>query len=296
MKFENPTYNNPASSAGRQEKPAFNLNNLKTRITDFYKHHKTETDFSNQYKEFESHLAQEYPAEAQVIMVLCELQAFTKVQKRLLETVDEDDEEILAERRRMMIDLTQWQSLVTDFLINLEDQNLARSFWREAADIYRLFSEGWTISGIQRGVTGQVGIYKALKYLGLDPRLSIPPEDAFIKADLWVSRPGGETSVQVKHTKDVNSVLVEFTGEVAYPSNLVEHNGEFSHLSSADVDKMVHVAGPCRQKSNEGQPRKVRALKISAPPGSFYAYTGEPHPDFIVALKAELANYFTLPE
>lgn len=250
-------------------------------------------EFDKKYKELRERFIKENPEEAITIETLFGLKDLAEADTEL-NVLRQKKEKIEPEKlKQLMRDLTEWQFTTTFLIIHAgHDRKFADTFWSECSNLYKLFS-GRKIRGRKKGIVGQVGVYRLMEYLGLKPKLSHPDEDAFEKADLWVSYPksGEVMSVQTKYTARTPKPILMSTDEISYPSILRYEEKKDIYISQKDMHEMLHLKEKCQSKA-ERSGKNVVALYLACPEGSFDGLTGEPTPEFLAKIEPEIKKYF----
>jgi hypothetical protein len=264
------------------------LGQLKSQILELYRQYKDAADFNEKYQNLKQEFIKNYPEYAEVIEAIFDVKDVAEIETQL---VLNKEKKIKIEREKlkeMMRDLTQWHFLVTHLLIDNQDKSFAISFWSELGVIYKSFSNK-PLKGIRKGIIGQVGVYKVFKKLGFNPKIAHPDEDAFEKMDLLVSLPTAETAVQTKYTERVKQPLI-IKDNIDYPSVLLERLEQETYISHYDIEQMIRLRESCRRKTNRTG-KKVEALYLAIPEGSFDPDTGEPTEEFLKQIEPEIRKY-----
>lgn len=264
------------------------LGRIKAKILEFYFNNKGAADFDEKYHNLKQEFIRNYPEEAEVIEAIFDIKYVDEIEKELILSKEQKKKIEPEKLKEMMRDLTRWQFLVTHLLSQNQDKSFAISFWSEIGTIHKLFSDR-PLRGRKKGIIGQVGVYKTLKKFGLQPQIAHPDEDAFEKMDLSISLPTAEAAIQTKYTERVKQPLV-IKDDVDYPSVFLEKIDKETYISHYDIEQMMRLCESCRKKSARTG-KKIEALYLAIPEGSFDPDSGEPTEEFLKQIEPEIKKY-----
>lgn len=264
------------------------LSRIRNKILELHRQSLEIEDFNKNYTELKEGFIKEYPDEAETIAAIFDIKSVLEAQREL-EIAREQKKRIEREKlKELMRNLTEWHFLVTHLFTCIQDKSVAASFWTELSQISKIFSDK-SLRGIRKGIIGQVGVYKTLKKFGLQPKIAHPDEDAFEKMDLSVSSPLAETAIQTKYTEKIQQPLV-IKDDIDYPSVFLEKLDSQTYLSHYDIEQMMRLRESCRKKSARIG-KKIEALYLAIPEGSFDPDTGEPTEKFLKQIEPEIKKY-----
>lgn len=244
--------------------------------------------FDGKYAELKEEFIKINPGEAEIIEAFFEIKSLAEAQKEIQSFKDKGKKIEREKLKELMRDLTEWQFLMTHLLTQFKDKSSAAIFWSELGSLYKFFS-GESLRGHKKGVIGQIGVYKTLEKFGLRPKIAHPDEDAFEKMDLSVSLPTAETAIQTKYTERIKQPLV-IKDDIDYPSVLLEKLDKETYISHYDIEQMMRLRESCRKKSARTG-KKIEALYLAIPEGSFDPDTGEPSEEFLKQIEPEIRQY-----
>jgi len=273
------------------------LGKIKEQIVELKKS-SSATDFREKYGQLRNRLIKESPDYSLTITALFEIGEMAQAEKRLFALNQEGRKRIRIEGRsekirRLVRSLTESQFTLTHLLIQLEKHpEFVQSFWSEAGEIYRLFSEK-SFKGCKKGIIGQAGVYHLMDYFGLKPKISHPDEDAFDKTDLWLSYPGSKEALalQTKYTQRTDRPIFLSTDEIDYPGTFIRNYAKEKdiHISHKDIDEMMHLKQTFKHKPTIG-------FYFACPDGSFDGLTGKPKEKFLREVQPEIEKHFKRQE
>lgn len=277
------------------------LGKMKEQIVNLEKY-SSQPNFGEKYRQLRDQLIKENPDCSLMITALFEIGEMAQAEKRLSVLKEKRKEGTRikgrGEKIRQLIrSLTEGQFTLTYFLIQLEDQpEFAQSFWTEAGELYRLFSQE-SFKGYKKGIIGQTGVYHLMNHFGLKPKISHPDEDAFDKTDLWLSYPGSKEALalQTKYTQRTDKPIFLSTEEISWPSIL--HYGKEKHIyiSHKDIHEMMHLKQTCEAITSLKHKPTI-GFYFACPDGSFDGLTGKPKEKFLREVQPEIEKHFKRQE
>jgi len=194
--------------------------------------------------------------------------------------------------RKSMRELTEWQFTITHFILKAgKNEKLAESFWSECDKLNSLFSDR-PFQLYQKGIIGQVGIYKMMEHFGLNPEMAHPNEDAFKKTDLKVHFPGDNPNpVQAKYIRGTEKPIFISTDEISYPN--IKHYGKEKNIniSHKDIEEMFHLKETCATEAQR-EHKEIVGFYLACPDHSINFVTGEPSKEFLTQIEPEIKKYF----
>lgn len=184
------------------------------------------------------------------------------------------------ERKKLFQSLTEYQYLLTHFLIaNNQDEEMLSLFW-EAMESRAGIDYARRFEGLRYGVLTQVAIYRVFEKLGIRPKLSHPAEDAFNAIDMWVMK---DAAVQVKGDSVSHSPIIVNAQEINFPGVEISSLNSKRHYNNG--------YGMFRAKLNAYRRKTgkdVAAFYVVLSHKSFNPITGEPSKNAVEFFKQKL--------
>ncbi|MCD6471013.1 hypothetical protein J7K86_00565 [bacterium] len=242
--------------------------------------YKNFSDFDKRYDDLKKEFIKKNRSEALVIEILFGIRDILKAERFLEAHRGQRIEN--KKFKEIMRTLTEWQFMATHLMIYAgKNRKFCENFWSKYGEIYRLFSKD-NPRGHKKGIIGQVAVYRIMKELGLNPRLSHPDEDAFEKTDLWVYYPKEEKNIaiQTKYTSRVKKPIFISTDEINYPAILQQEKEKNMYFAHKDIEEMFHLKQRCQKKNEKG-------FYVALPDGSVDNLTGQPKEWILEEIKKE---------
>jgi len=224
----------------------------------------------------------QYPDQLEGVSILFEMLPFL----RLSAKVSEESNDYGTEKENFEY-LTQYQFLLTDFIIfNSKDKEFMKNFWRVWARIAENDGVLRQFNILKRGILSQVSVFKIFEALGFSPKLSHPKEDAFEAIDMWS---GSGEAVQIKGTRDDDAAVLIETDEIGFPGVDIKDGKELKHLNSYMQVQAQNFRAKLN-RYNKFTQKDVKGFFIVIPHSKFDHITGEPDPEFVERVRAELGK------
>lgn len=225
---------------------------------------------------------EKYPDQLEGVEILFGFGDFLKKQKR----INEERERGRIDPERFK-DLTESQFLLTHYLVqNRQDKEFLRKFWSVAEEIGKKTGTSEQLNILRLGLLGQAAVYKILKALGENPRLSHPREDAFSAIDLWAGRE--KSAVQVKLGKEITEPAVLKSDEVAFPAIQAKTKEKSRYYSSKYFQDSSRFAMKIK-KYGEMLGKNIEGYTLVVPRHKIDFITGEPTPELVAFFRGKLA-------
>lgn len=219
---------------------------------------------------------EKYEEQTEGIEALSNLTSFFE-EERLLKFEKNPDE-----RKKLFQNLTEYQFLLTHFIITNNKNKEMLSFFWEAAKRNAGKEYQWRFEKLKRSVLTQSAIFHACEKLGIRPKLSHPSEDAFSAIDMWVM---GDSVIQVKGDMHLSEPFIVSVDEIDFPG---------LKISSADK-RNYYNNGYSRFRRKLAAYRKTKEKNINAffvilPHKGFDPITGEPDDKVVDFFREELKD------
>ncbi len=228
-------------------------------------------------KEYE----ERYPDQLEGVAVLFEMVPFLERRAKLAE-----ERSSRQDRLKMLEESTQDQFLFSHFILsNSGDKSFLKDFWAVAEKLSADGGHTREFNRFRRGLLSQVAVYKIMEALGTKPSLSHPKEDAFHAIDLWTEKAG---AVQIKgHYEGEPQLIPTETG--VFPGVEVKEGEQVKFFNSY----LAHEFEKFKYKISEyGEMtgRDIKGFIIQIPYSKFDFVTGEPSPEVIEFVRAQMAG------
>jgi len=195
-------------------------------------------------------------------------------------------------RREKIKELTEYQFLLTHFLINNnEKEEKTKEFWFLLENMASASKKTIELKTMKQGILGQVAIFLALKQLGFNPHLAHPDLDMFEQIDLQVpeSKSRKEIDVQVKSSRQT-SYLQFFPSQKIYSSSVEisqseEKKVDLTSQYFAEKSKAFNINLEDYQKENN---ITTEGFLVVVPTSEMDPFTGCPSDKLVDFLKEKL--------
>ncbi len=231
---------------------------------------------------FKESALKDFPEDNDLIESIFGLIEFIETEQRLTklrqgkETIEQKEQEIIELKKK----LVRWQLALARVLIKTQDRQFAENLWYNLDNISKRIS-GKGLGAKRLGIIGQVGVYKTLEKIGLNPLMAEPEEDVVEKIDLIVPLSKGKmAAIQVKYSDKLKGFGVREVNEIKYPSVRILSSNQELNFASFDINGMLHLKERCHERSKMIG-KTVRGFYVFCTSGIFDPYTGEPRQDFI---------------
>ncbi|MFA5051148.1 MAG: hypothetical protein WC499_03465 [Patescibacteria group bacterium] len=258
----------------------------------------SQQDSEKKYNDLREKFIKENPESALMIEALFGIRDMTKDEERLAKLPKDrrwtpEQQKIF---RKSMRELTEWQFAITHFILKAgKNEKLAESFWSECDKLNSLFSDR-PFQLYQKGIIGQVGVYKMMEHFGLNPEMAHPDKDAFESTDLLVPSRGDNQKdnpnrVQTKYRSGTKKTILIPTKEISYPSIDYYEKERNINISYKDKKEMFRFKEKCDAKAQR-EHKEVVGFYLACPDHSFNFVTGEPSKEFLAQIEPEIKKCF----
>ena len=233
---------------------------------------------------------EKYPEQIEGIEVLFGLKSFLEIHKRLKKHKEKGEV-----RKKMIVEMTQYQFLLSDFILNNgKNKEFLSNFWDVVEEAGRRTNTLSIAHALRRSILSQVAVFRVFEKLGKKPFIAHPREDAFNAIDIWTDQ---ESVVQVKgayEEEHKQPILVE-TDTISFPGVEVTKEDEILHLNSFLMHKMQEFkAKVSAYKSVIG--KNLRGYLVVVPYSKFDFVTGEPSEDIVSFVKQKMDSKEEKPQ
>ena len=236
------------------------------------------------FKQLRETYLNQYPEEQEMIEVFFDTLSSLSAQKQLRK-----DKTLNREQRREKIkQLTEYEYLLTHFLVNNQNKLILKNFWQRLEQIATIAKKEYEFKSMKQGVLGQVAIFLSLDRLGLDPQLAHPRLDMYDKIDLQIpesTNQGREVEVQIKSSQKLSSPEL-FSSANVYPVSIETHNQDgyqdITEQRFAQENKAFQIAV---DRYKQQKHKNVKAYLIATPFSEIDHDTGEPSEKLIQFLE-----------
>jgi len=179
-----------------------------------------------QRKDLKEEYMTQYPDQMEGIEVIFGMKRFVSISNRLS---SKGQEIPWKEKMDMLRDLTEYQYLITHYILEAGKsqggRKFLRNFWQLGETIAHNAGLLEQFMGIKKGVLGQVASYKIMEKLDYNPKLSHPNLDAFYSVDLLTE---DNMAIQVKTDSSQEPKVLEIrdTEEAGVPTVVYNKKGE----------------------------------------------------------------------
>lgn len=196
------------------------------------------------------------------------------------------------ERKYAIRELTEYQSLLTHFLIqNSQNKDELERFWDLLKKTASASGKTEEFQTMRQGVLGQVATFLSLNELKLHPHLAHPRLDMFDQIDLQAKDTNSkkEIDIQIKSTKRVSSPEIFSSQEVYFPSVEVnQRDNTVINIADKYFVQKNKVFQMHLHKYQDMIKKQVKGYLVVIPYQEIDNITGQPSSEIIDFLKQKL--------
>lgn len=247
-----------------------------------------ESQNENKIDELKKEYIAQYPDQREGIEVIFDLKRFLGVSNR----IDTEKGIPPKEKRGMFEDLTEYQFLITHYILEAGKtpggRKFLRNFWQLGETIAANEGQLGSFIGIKKGVLGQVASYRIMDELGYSPQLSKPRLDARYSVDMILE---DNQAIQVKTDSSKEPKVLELrdTDEVGIPAVFYNKKGEKMLLTESHV-KALKILNINLKKLAEKTGEVYSGKEFIIPIRMLNENTGEPNQEAIKFFEEELGR------